>query len=530
MFTSPFIKPLNNPLQGFFAGGGIPGNPRAYFKAPNLVDSIGISISELYPLLNASLQSIVSSDGGITRLSDAEIIVNIESSVYLNGTLGLVGDTSKGYAIYADGTPEVTLEKAKKTLGVKYYGVAYDTNNSNPDVTRVGRLADHRALPVQSGMYACLLNDNGTENYKLDPADWSKKIDGTASNRDGTDGQVMIKLPEYWFKHSRIGNTQRWLISAVSLTGFTRERPQYISAYEAALHRPTLKLSSVANLSADYRGGNNNAGWDAESRTLLGKPATVVSRTDFRTYARNRGAGWEMNNYFVQRTLLRFFLVEFATRNSQKNVNASLVDGFRQGGLGVGVTNINSTFWNTFNSYCPFIPCGLSDALGGATGDVVYVMPAEYGTLNTYVNRYRGIELPFGHIWKNLDGVNLKIFANTEPTPVSEAYVTDDPSMWNDINYNGFDKIGEPSRTEGYVKDMIDGELLPVSNAGAASTTYWCDYGYTSLPASGVSLRTVLPGGTASDSLTVGLGCSRSNSSPPTSSANIGSRLCYIPA
>ena len=502
-----------------------------YWPVSNgLVDTIGLSIGELYPLLNDFLRSIVSSDGGVTRLSDTEIVANIESSVYLNSSLGLVGDASRGYAFYADGTPQTTLDRAKRYLSCTYYGVAYDTTNSNPDVTRTGLIAHHRYLPVQSQMYACLLNDDGTENYRLDPADWSKKLDGAASNRDGTDGQVMIKLPEYWFKHERIGNTQRWLLSAVAAPGFTRNRPQYISAYEASLHRPTLKLSSVANLSADYRGGNNNAEWDAESRTLLGRPVTSISRTSFRTYARNRGAGWEMDNYLAQRTLLRFCLVEFATRNSQKAVNAALVDGLRQGGLGIGVTNINGTLWDTFNSYYPFIPCGQSDSLGSATGDVVYTMPPEYGTLDTYVNRYRGIEMQFGHIWKNMDGINIRIYADIEATPVSEAFITDDPALWNDADYTGFEKIGEVPRTSGYIQDLIDGELMPVSNVGAGSATYWCDYEYTSSPASGESLRTVLLCGTASSGSTAGLGYSTSTTSPSYTSTSIGSRLCYIPA
>ena len=47
-------------------------------------------------------------------------------------------------------------------------------------------------------MKACLLNDDGSVNYYLNPNDWSKKITGEASNLDGTDGQVMIEIPEHY--------------------------------------------------------------------------------------------------------------------------------------------------------------------------------------------------------------------------------------------------------------------------------------------------------------------------------------------
>jgi len=296
------------------------------------------------------------------------------------------------------------------------------------------------------------------------------------------------------------------------------------------VYRPTLKLSSVKSLSPDYRGGDNNAAWDAESRTLLGKPATNINKPNFRTYARNRGPGWEMDNYFAQRTLLRFALIEFATRNSQKPINAELVDGLRQGGLGSGVTNLNGTAWSAFNSQYPFIACGQSDSLGNATGDVVYTMPAEYGVLDTSVNRYRGVELPFGHIWKNLDGANIHTYANTEPTPVSEAFVTDDPSLWNDTNYTGYTKIGEVPRAGGYIRNMLDGELMPVNAVGSGSTTYWCDYVIASLPASGESLYTFMFGGDSASGSLVGLGVSFLNYSPSSLSTATGTRLCYIPA
>jgi len=129
-----------------------------------------------------------------------------------------------------------------------------------------------------------------------------------------------------------------------------------------------------------------------------------------------------------------------------------------------------------------------------------------------------------------MDGINIRIYADIEATPVSEAFITDDPALWNDADYTGFEKIGEVPRTSGYIQDLIDGELMPVSNVGAGSATYWCDYEYTSSPASGESLRTVLLCGTASSGSTAGLGYSTSTTSPSYTSTSIGSRLCYIPA
>jgi len=180
--------------------------------------------------------------------------------------------------------------------------------------------------------------------------------------------------------------------------------------------------------------------------------------------------------------------------------------------------------------YYPIIACGQSDNLGNATGEVVYTMPAEYGVSDTYVNRYRGVELPFGHIRKNLDGINIRIYADTEPTPVSEAFITDDPPLWNDDNYIGYTKIGEVPRANGYIRDMLDGELMPANAVGAGSTTYWCDFVLASLPASGESLNTLMFGGDSASGSLVGLGISFLNYLPLSSNSSNGTRLCYIPA
>ena len=55
-------------------------------------------------------------------------------------------------------------------------------------------------------------------------------------------------------------------------------------------------------------------------------------------------------------------------------------EGYKQGGLSAGVTTLNSTKWNTFNSYYPFVPCGTTNSLGNASGVVEFTMPDEYDT------------------------------------------------------------------------------------------------------------------------------------------------------
>ena len=64
---------------------------------------------------------------------------------------------------------------------------------------------------------------------------------------------------------------------------------------------------------------------------------------------------------------------------------------------------------------------------------------------------------------------------------------------------------------------------------GGGSTTYWADYHYTNIPASGTVLRGVLFGGNARNGASAGFGFAYSNNAPSDADANVGSRLCFIP-
>jgi hypothetical protein len=423
----------------------------------------------------------------------------------------------------------------KVTEATHAYGVQWDVTNSSPSVTRIGNLGLHATLPVQVQMRGCVLMDNGQVNYYLKPDDWTKKADGTAANLDGSDGQVMVRIPTFYWKFETDGNVRRVMISEFPISGYTQVPGMFVSAFEAALDRTNSKLASVVNTAAQFRGGNNNADWDEAVNTLLGRPATAISRTNFRTYARNRGLGWQMYFYLAHKVLWWLFVIEHGTRNSQAPVNGSLTaEGYRQGGLGDGVTTTNSTEWLNFNGYYPFIACGASNTLGNFTGEVSVEVTDFGGTgvNRTFtVPRYRGIENPFGHIWKNTDGINFKIQAD-DAGAESQVWTSDDPATWNDSNYVGYTNRGLLPRANGYMSEALfgdGGEFVPKLVAWG-STTYFCDYFYTSIPADGEALRALLLGGNAYNGSTAGFVFSLSHYSPSNTSASFGSRLCFFGA
>lgn len=428
------------------------------------------------------------------------------------------------------------IEAVKKRLMDKYnnpedttsdwYGVEWYTNQPPSRVMRIGNMNMHRSLPIQSGMYRCILNDNGEEVYKLDPNDSTKKEDGTPAVLDGTDGQVMVYIPVFYARFESKGYRRRVKLSDHYKPGFIRMGGCYVSAYEATVDRTMstlVKLASVVNTTANFRGGNNNAEWDSTYRSLLGMPATSISLTNFRNYARNRKDGdtqWNCMDYTAYKAVYWLYVVEYADRNCQLDFNDALTsEGFRQGGgLGAGVTNI--TKWNSFNSNYPFVPCGHTNSLGNKTGIVQFIMPFEYdagGAANyagaysaetaytdgqfvsdgqelyeciadaaagtalsdttyfTHVSRtftnvpsYRGIENIFGHLWKWTDGVHIKV-QSEEAGGKSILYTSDNPANYQDTNYEGYEEKGYVSRAFGYIRDIIFGRdgYFYVSEDGA---------------------------------------------------------------
>lgn len=406
------------------------------------------------------------------------------------------------------------------------YGVEWDTASSSPDGVRVGNMQLHRELPIQSKMRRCLLDrDGGVKEYLDNELSWGGSY---------LDYAVMTEMPEHWYKLYFNGTKFRMMLSEIPLPGYKHVDKFYISTYEARMYRTDNLLCSAAGASKlsdpnsiHFRGGDNTAEWDDTYRSLLGCPVTYLTRDQFRQAARKRGSGWEMYTYGAHKTLFWLFAVEYATLNSQKPFNAQKdANGFSQGGLGEGASQM--TDWINFNNANPLIPCGYTNEFGSGSGEKAYVVKnASDGTHATLMaNRYRGIENPFGHVWKYTDGANIQV--TTGDAGLSIIWTTDDPSNFSDTSYTGYDKKGNICRTSGYAKKMLlgeNGDIIPTEVDGSSST-YWCDYYRTTITIDGIFV--VLAGSSANGALGNGL-ASIYGGYTSNSARDIGTRLCFFP-
>lgn len=404
------------------------------------------------------------------------------------------------------------------------YGVEWDTASSSPDGVRVGNMQLHRELPIQSKLRSVILDNNGGIKNYLNNSNW-----GNIDTEYLTES-IMTEIPEHWYKFYQDGTKFRMMLSAMPLPGYNHIDQFYISSFESGIDRGSSTLISsygVGSTNVNKRGGDNTSEWDGTYRSLLGCPVTYLTRDQFRQAARKRGSGWEMYTYGAHKTLFWLFAVEYATLNSQKPFNAQKdANGFSQGGLGEGASQM--TDWINFNNANPLIPCGYTNEFGNGSGEKAYVVKnASDGTHATLMaNRYRGIENPFGHIWKHTDGANIQV--TTGDSGLSILWTTSDPSNFSDTSYTGYDKKGNVCRINGHVKKMLlgeDGDII-ATEVGGSTSTYWCDNYYTNTSVSRMQL--VVVGGRSDDGLNAGLvDVGTTNSSGIAN--NIGSRLCFFP-
>lgn len=401
------------------------------------------------------------------------------------------------------------------------YGVEWDMASSSPDGKRVGNMQLHRELPVQSGMRGVVLDNNGGVYYYHEPTAWKM----TFASKDYAS---MVEIPDHWYRIYITGTKFKMMLSSIPLPGYKHISKFYIGSSEAQMLRSLGLLMSDKTNSTDTRGGDNTAEWDGTYRSLLGRPVTNLTRDQFRQAARKRGSGWEMYTYNAHKILFWLFAVEYATLDSQKPFNAQKdANGFAQGGLGPGPTQM--TDWTNFNKINPLIPCGYTNEFGNGSGEKAYVVKnASGGTHATLMaNRYRGIENPFGHIWKYTDGANIQV--TTGDAGLSILWTTDDPSNFSDTSYTGYNKKGNICRTNGYAKKMLlgeDGDIV-ATEIGGSSSTYWCDYYYTNTSAN--RMQVVLVGGYADNGSYAGLARVDAGNAPSDASRAVGSRLCFFP-
>lgn len=480
------------------------------------------NIDSLETALNQDITELRST---ILKVNDKVGLTEANEMPDLSSTNYLADSPS---AISAAVTLDEEIGKLSRNENELWYGVKFDlANSSSPDGVRTGNMEMHRTLPIQSKMRGCTISNTDNTKKYLKADDWTKWEDGTTSSQDssGVGVEAFVEIPEHYrLLIATPDNTVEIRMSEYNLPGYTKVEKKYIGAYEGSVN---LDSSSHNNL----------------LRTQVRNTAPIVSkiRTEFQTMARNnnRTNNWNIYTYDAHRDLTWLFVVEYATLNSQKAFNANLTaEGYHQGGLGEGVTTgavkVNGADTQSF------VPCGTTNSLGNGTGIIEYTHTntnaegTSTGTKVVNVPRYRGIENPFGHVWKNIIDV---VVAGTD----NSVYICKDYTKFGTFEGGtnptaeqliaaGYElqDFKESTITSQYVKKLVNNnqaDLFPtVVGNGASAATYYCDYHWTSATA---TPRTLLIGGRSGGGSAAGLFGLISSFGLGNSDADVGTRITF---
>ena len=329
---------------------------------------------------------------------------------------------------------------------------------------------------------------------------------------DGSNGQVMTIIPEFYFKHWDDGIKEHWQISRYALEGFTKV-PGFMLGRYVSGRTADNKLISASGLFPEV------------FRNI------TAFRTDSRAVGKDFGqVDWR---YFVVQLL---YLVEYADYNSQ----AQLGNGYTNLRVGdndkalVAETNANRIIIGTANAN--YFKVGQSISVGTkaawnwevarnriitsitdysegditgkainfdgspvniAIGNVVWSTGQKSGECDSLGMKsgcladdsksaviYRGLENIFGNIWQFVDGINIKDYV---------AYVCYNPANYVVDKFDGdYNEIGYTNAsTNGYGKTLGHDENHPLimfpTEVGGSTNTYLSDY-YNQNPGNRIAL------------------------------------------
>ena len=414
--------------------------------------------------------------------------------------------------------PNIDTIPIEGTQPEDWYGVSWSETSSNPDCTRIGNMDMHRSLPIQSMMKPFAFNC-GQPHFKdqyvpvkenFTSGQYSHNVNDSLSQATN-DVNIMIKIPEFWYTDDYNFNTKthNLKICQHAKSGWNHHKEAYVSAYE------------LYNLNGRAISKRENI------------PTVNFTRANGRTWARANGfdgeAKWNLYTYEEHRAICHLFLVEYATRNSQKAVNTTLTaEGFRQGGLGSGCTTGTATI-NGATTYS-FIPTGSSDSLGSGSGEVTVTIQQtdssghNTSTITRKCNRYRGIENPFGHVWKHTDDV-ISIYGGGYRT----WYKSIKPEQFANNKNTSYKPLTTATVVTGYkteIRATPTCDFFAAACTNGSESTYWCDYNWDNTD---TSEHCLLIGGHSGNSSRAGLFALSSGDGVSASYARIGSRLTYLP-
>lgn len=283
----------------------------------------------------------------------------------------------------------------------------------------------------------CMLQADGTVDYYLDPDDYTKKADGTASDVTNMsyNGNAMMEWSPVFTKVVREGNRLYMY--------FCSEK--YDDDYECYSCKKSDGEYGEHFYMPIYEGYVSSG--KMRSMSSGQKPTVNTTAENEATYATANGTGWN-TTLWADEQLLQMLGILFFER-----LNLQVACGYNPGSSTSAITHVNGT----------------ANAKGMFYG---------HASTNAVGTKYFGMENWWGHRWRRCNGlmtIDHRVKVKLTNSTIDGSTVTGYNRTGNGYIDTGVDV---PSASESYIKE-ISGDprcvTAPVTVSGASSTTYYCD-------------------------------------------------------
>lgn len=360
---------------------------------------------------------------------------------------------------------------------------------------------------------------------------------------DGSNGQVMVFQPKFYYKvvplkleknnDSSIGYHLRkvnYYVSSKPKTGFKLHPAFYdengnainyilFSADEGSMY--DVSAGAYVNDNVDesitYEDGDLLCSV-AGKKSISGLRKGLGTKSNLEQMAQNHGSGWHLETIKATSANQLLMIIELGTMNSQT-------------GIGQGIVSIPDN--KAYN--CSSLT-GSTAELGNSTGQATETVNEIGGTETTYnVNgkvsvTYRGVENPYGNIFKHIQGVNVW---GDGSMCGGQPYVANNFTFNESKNSDNYEGVGFtlPNangyiNAMGYGKEEYDWLLLP-SEIGGTSALPVGDFFYVTSDLN--DYRIVLRGGSWNYGSFDGSFFGRCGYNVGSRDRSAGGRLLYVP-
>ncbi len=408
----------------YYANGHTKGIVHTNSDASNVVletklNNLDASFDTLQNTFDAEIQNLTLADP-----SSAEIVAARGGKTTLDARLDEVDVQLAETLIRVE-----TVEKASTKL-YKKYGVRIDKTNSNPS-TRVVYIDDAIGFTPMSGgdgsfswgswqevfdnlqIRPCLLK-NGIVNYYINPDDFTKKMDGTASDiTSGVDGDVMIEFAKpIWYKWTDEGATYTIEISDAEFDGAVKNAFEIEPGYNLFNYYPLLLTQILFAIFFK----------STDSQKALGR-----GRVDVTGYINSGGANAKGMFWGSTADLqIKFLGIEDYWGNKFQWIDGIVTDA--SWNLLIGKSSLNDTGngYTSFSSGLAANTAGYTNSVQGGN-DKGFIIKTGAGSNSTYLSDYGDLGssrvADFGGASSSGSNAGFAIFRLTNAVSSSNAFI-----------------------------------------------------------------------------------------------------------